>query len=318
MKSLMDYRKLGKGGFRVSVVSMGTVSLGMKYGIKVPGEFGQPDKTDAIRLLRQAADAGINLFDTAPAYGKSERLLGQALGRRSDCHFATKVSIPKGDDGSLMHPKDLRQSIMASLERSLDALRREVLDIVQIHNATAEALEQGDVAEVLQKGKKQGIIRLLGASVYTEEEALAVVEAGCFDVLQIAYNLLDQRMAREVFPAAAEAGLGIIVRSAFLKGALTAKAQWLPTELAELRLAAERARDVLAGSWQSLPEMALRFCLSAPQVSTVLVGARTLEELRQALATAGAGPLSEELLTRAGGLALTDERLLYPSYWPIA
>lgn len=313
----MDYRPLGKTGLQVSAITLGTVSLGVEYGIEAPGEFGRPAEADSIRLLQQAADAGINLFDTAPAYGESERLLGQALGRRDDCIIATKVSIPQDADGRSLHGISLWQALEASLENSMRALQRDVLGIVQIHNATLDVIAQGEMAEGLLGARQEGKVRFLGASVYTEAEALAVIEAGYFDVLQVAYNVLDQRMAWRVFPAAEQAGVGVIVRSALLKGTLTAKAQWLPPELAELRQAAERARDVLAGSWQSLPEMALRFCLSASQAATVLVGVRTFEELRQALSVAEAGQLSEEMLTQTAALALADERLLNPLYWPV-
>jgi len=313
----MNYRTLGRTGLRVSVIALGTVSLGVDYGIKVPGEFGRPTKSEAIRLLQQAADAGINLFDTAPAYGESELLVGQALGSQPECYVATKVSIPRDTNGIPMHGTQLRQAVQSSLESSLRALRREVLDIVQIHNATVEVIARGEMAQALLDARQHGKLRFLGASVYTEAEASAVIEAGCFDVLQVPYNLLDQRMARRVFPAAQQAGVGILVRSAFLKGALTAKAQWLPPDLAELREAVEQAKDVLAGSWQALPEMALRFCLSAPQMATVLVGVRTLSELRQALKAAEAGPLQAELLSRVPVLALREERLLNPSYWSV-
>lgn len=314
----MNYRTLGKTGLQVSVIALGTVSLGVDYGIEAPGGFGRPAEADAVRLLQQAADAGINLFDTAPAYGESERLLGQALRSHPQCYIATKVPVPTDANGSPMHGTPLRRAVQGSMENSLRALQRDVLDIVQIHNATIDVMMQGEIADTLIEAQRQGKVRSLGASVYGEEAALAAVEAGCFDVLQVAYNVLDQRMARRVFPAAERGGVGILVRSALLKGALTAKAPWLPPELAGLKGAAERARDILAGSWQSLPEAAVRFCLSAPQVATVLIGARTLEELRPALAAAEAGPLSEEVLARTPALALAEERWLNPSCWPVA
>jgi aryl-alcohol dehydrogenase-like predicted oxidoreductase len=285
----------------------------MGYGIQAPGEGDRLAEEVVIRLLREATDAGINLFDTAPAYGKSERLLGQALGQCSDCYFATKVPIPKE-----RHSSQIRRAIHNSLENSLHALQRDVLDIVQIHNATVDVITHGEITDVLLGAQQEGKIRFLGATVYTEAEALAVIEAGHFNVLQVAYNVLDQRMAPRIFPAAEQAGVGIIVRSAFLKGVLTAKAQWLPSEMFDLRQAAEQAKDVLGGSWQSLPEIALRFCLSAPQVTTVLVGVRTMEELKQALIAVEDGPMSEGSLAHTADLALADERLLNPSYWPIS
>jgi aryl-alcohol dehydrogenase-like predicted oxidoreductase len=290
----------------------------MEYGIEGPGGCVRPTEAEALRLLNQALDAGINLFDTAPSYGDSERLLGQALGRGDGSYVATKVSIPRDGNGRPLRGGGLHRAVEASLEASLRALNREALDIVQIHNATVEVLARGEMAEALLGAKRHGKVRYLGASVYTEAEALAVVEAGCFDVLQVAYSVLDQRMAKRVFSVAEEAGVGLMVRSSLLKGALTPRAQWLPPQLSLLYQAAEQAKELLAGSWQALPEVAVRFCLSPRQVATVLVGPRTESELNQALAAAEAGPLSEALVARALTLALADERLLNPSLWSSA
>ncbi|MCL5966100.1 MAG: aldo/keto reductase [Deltaproteobacteria bacterium] len=314
----MEYRHLGRTDLRVSAISLGTVALGLDYGIRAPGDFGRPPETEALALVRQAVDAGINLFDTAPGYGESERLLGRFLPEAHHCYVATKVPAPKDASGVLLHGAAVHRAVEASLESSLRVLRRDTLDIVQIHNATVETVSRGEFAEALLSARQQGKVRFLGASVYTGEEALAVISAGCFDVVQVPYNLLDQRMAENVFPAANAAGVGIIVRSAFLKGALTEKAQWLPSELAPLRRAAERAARDLGVSWDSLPELALRFCLSDRRVSTILAGAQTAEELSRSLAATTAGPLPEELLARAARLALSDDRLLNPSRWPAA
>jgi aryl-alcohol dehydrogenase-like predicted oxidoreductase len=297
---------------------MGTVALGLEYGIKMSNTSGRPSEPEAVGLLHQAADAGINLFDTAPTYGESERLLGQALKSHPQCYVATKVSLPTDTNGKTLSGNKLRAAVQCSLEGSLRTLQRDALDIVQIHNATVEAIAQGEIFEGLLNAKQQGKVRFLGASVYGEDAALAVIGSKQFDVLQVAYNLLDQRMAQRVFPAAERAGVGVIVRSVFLKGALTPRAEWLPAALAELRTAADRVRETFHASWLVLPEVGLRFCLSTPQVATVLTGASTLNELTQALTAVEAGPLTEQLLARTPDLGLCDERLLNPSYWPIA
>ncbi|MEC4671856.1 MAG: aldo/keto reductase [Nitrospirota bacterium] len=311
-------RPLGKSGLTVSEIAFGTVELGLDYGIPAPGEYGRPSSRDAIRLLEEAVESGINLFDTAPvpAYGGTESLLGEVLGGRPDCLFATKVTIPRGATGRLLHGFQFRETVRRSLEHSLKFLRRDVLDIVQIYNPTVECISQGEILEALLEAKQEGKINLVGASVYTEAEALAMIHGGGCDVLQIPYNVLDQRMAGQVFPAAEKAGVGIMIRSAFLKGVLTAKGQWLPAELTPLREAAARVKEGWGGSWESLPEFALRFCLSAPQAATVLVGLRTSRELNQALSSAGLGKLPLHLLDLAQTLSLRDERLLNPSHWP--
>ncbi|MFO0948418.1 MAG: aldo/keto reductase [Planctomycetota bacterium] len=314
----MQHRRLGNTGLEVSVLSLGTVSLGLDYGIRAPGVAGAPSDADAIRVLYAAYDSGINLFDTAPAYGESESLLGRAFGASRDVFIATKVSAAlKDGDGNTFSASELRDRTRKSLENSLHVLRREVLDIVQIHSASTASLTSGEITEELLTAQKRGWIRHLGASVYGEEAAKAAIEAEIFDVLQVAYSVLDQRMETSIFPLAASRGVGILVRSALLKGALTSKAPWLPDELAALRTAAERARELLADSWESLPSAALRFCFSSPHVMSVLTGARTPEELKTSLDAEKSGPLPASLLQSGRSLALTEERLLNPSYWPI-
>jgi len=301
------YRQLGTTGLTVSALSLGTVSLGVDYGIAAPGEFGRPDEADAIALVRAARDCGITLFDTAPAYGDSERIVGTAVGRDPRAIIATKVPA----SGS-------SQAVIASIESSLRALRRDALDIVQIHNATPDTIDNRALTDALLDAKRRGLVRAIGASVYGEEAALAVIASGAFGVLQVALNALDQRMRDRVLPAAVAAGVGVVVRSAFLKGALTAKAQWLPEALAPVRDAGRRARDLLAGgSWDALPEAAMRFCLSVPDVASVLTGARTRPELDAALAAEATGPLDAATLAASARLALTDDALLNPSRWPI-
>ena len=314
----LERRFLGKTGLQVSPIAVGTAALGMDYGIQVPREFGRPCQRDAIYLLKRASALGVNLFDTSPSYGSSERLLGLALGKEMNCYFATKVPIPRNSQGELVSGPSLFQVIQASLERSLKALGRDVLDIVQIHNVTSEVITRGEVTEALLRAREGGKIHCLGASVYGEEAALAAIEAKCFDVLQVAYNLLDQRMARRVFPAVREAGMGLLLRSVFLKGALTRKGRYLPEELKDLAVAAERARGLCNDSWESLPHTALRFSLSAPQASSVLVGVRTVRELDEAVRASGQGPLPEALMARARRLATSEEHLLNPSYWSVA
>lgn len=312
----MNYKLLGNTGLNVSVIGLGTVSLGVDYGIEAQGEFGRPVEADAIRLLHRAADAGINLFDTAPSYGESERLVGQALGRRLDCCLATKLRIPKECEDNPDLKVDFKHAFRQSLENSLRVLHREALDIVQMHCRPGNTDTEDKMLEVLLDAKQRGKVRFIGISVYDEASALKGIESGCFDTLQVAYNVLDQRMARRVFPAAAKAGVGIMARSVFLKGVLTAKMAWLPPELNGLKQAAQHARDVLAGPCRSLQETALRYCLSCPDVSTALVGPRTEKELQDNLDAAEAGALPDALLEATSALAYQDEYMLSPVNWP--
>jgi len=310
-------RPLGNTGLTVSAVALGTVELGMDYGIPAPGGYGRPDAHHAIRLIQEAVGAGINLFDTSPGYGTSEELLGQALHGQSHCVIATKMDQPLDVDGKRLSGQDFERSIDESLLNSVRLLRRDALDIVQIHNATVEVFDSDEWRIVIDKTQRQGVVRMWGASVYSQEEALAAIKSGICQMIQVPYNVLDQQMAAEVFPLAEQAGVAIMVRSAFLKGVLTDKAQWLPSTLNPLKQAAEQIREHLTESWVGVSQMALRFCLSTPGVSTVLVGLRTEQELKETLDAVEAGELTSKEFHLAQSWALPHEPLLDPRCWPV-
>jgi aryl-alcohol dehydrogenase-like predicted oxidoreductase len=308
----MHFVELGASGLKVSRVGVGTAALGLAhYGIPTPGE--EPiDAGHAIATIRAAVDGGINFFDTAPGYGPSEKILGQALRQFPDCIVATKVPIPEAI-GS-MSLAEVAMFVTASLDNSRRALRRDVLDIVQIHNATSDVLAKGSLIDCLERAREEHKLRYIGASVYGADTALAAVRGGKIQVLQLAVSVLDQRMCGQVFAEAQQAGVGVLTRSALLKGALTKRAQWLPESLRPVAEASARVVEGLNTTWDALPTMALRFCLSLTS-QTVLVGVRGNEELRQCLDAEAAGQLPEDLLEKARALALNDEQLLNPSFW---
>jgi aryl-alcohol dehydrogenase-like predicted oxidoreductase len=129
----MHSRLLGRTGLAVSPLALGTVSLGVPYGIPTP-DAKAPGRNDAIELLRAARVAGITLYDTAPNYGTAEVLLGEALGDDLSCVFATKVSLPPLGTAAA----ELTAMINASVERSRIALRRDRVDLLQIHNRDSD------------------------------------------------------------------------------------------------------------------------------------------------------------------------------------
>jgi aryl-alcohol dehydrogenase-like predicted oxidoreductase len=310
----MESLLLGKTGLQVSRIALGTAAFGLPdYGIPAPGESGALSENDAVRLIHAAIDHGINFFDTARGYGESEAILGKAVAGCQNCVVATKVGLPA--DRDLPNSSDISDAIRDSLATSLRCLSRETLDIVQIHNATVQDFES-EVLDVLDRAREQGKIRFIGASVYGEEAALAAIRSGRVEVLQIAVNLLDQRMLTSVLPEAKKANVGVIARSALLKGALTDRAKLLPSSLRPLTDAAARACEMFDETWESLPRAALRFCLSVPGVHSVLAGLKSLAELPEALAAEADGPFSDVMMKKARLLKLEDEDLLNPAHWP--
>jgi aryl-alcohol dehydrogenase-like predicted oxidoreductase len=312
----MDYVLLGKTGLRVSRLALGTAAFGLeRYGICGPHESGAVNEDAAIRVIRTAAEQGINFFDTARGYGRSESILGAALEGCPSCVVATKIGVP--GNGALHDSAESARIVMTSLETSLRELRRDAIDIVQIHNATVETLASSNVLEVLEAARQQGKLRFIGASVYGERNALAALRSESIDTLQIALNLLDQRMVARVIPEAIIRNVGLLVRSVFLKGVLTERVLSLPPNMQTLAAASDQARRILGETWQTLPSTAVRFCLSIPGVHSVLIGLRDVTELSPALDAEGAGPLPEAVLHKAEELRFTDPSILDPSEWPL-
>lgn len=316
----MRYRILGRTGLRVSEVSLGTVELGMEYGLKEGDESTVPEESDARRLLNRALDSGVNFIDTAAEYGNSEEIIGRALeGRRSDYFLATKC-LHRLDEG--LDYAASRRSMSESIDRSLSRLRTDHIDLLQVHGRDNLELElrmirDGEAMDELEKARKAGKVRYLGYSSYSEEAALEAVGDGRWDALQIACNILDRRYLKRVVPEAQRHGVGVVVRSALLKGALTEKSRFMPERLKPLVEHVDRLIEIQASTRYSLPELALRFVLSIPDISTIIVGADRITYLDEAVSASDGQGLSEEILLKLEEMALDDPYLLNPGNWGI-
>jgi len=280
-------------------LALGTVELGLDYGFRDGAHYARPTRADAVALVRHVERGGAQWLDTAPAYGGAEEILGEA---GTGVPIATKVTVPAA-----------AQSIRRSIDESRRRLRRDCLDLVQLHNATPEIVRDAAVLEILSEAIAKGHVAQVGASVYGEEAALAVLEQPLFRTLQVAFNLLDQTMAGRVFPQAQERRVAILVRSAFLRGVLTPQVHALPAALAPLR---DRVLAGLRGTpVEHLPEIALRFCLSFPAVSAVIAGVKTIAEWDANARAARQGALSNEDLAHWRALAMNGDPLVSPANW---
>jgi aryl-alcohol dehydrogenase-like predicted oxidoreductase len=213
----VHYRALGRTGMQVSLLGLGTVKLGRDRDVRYPRAFRIPDEGDAARLLDCAAELGINLIDTAPAYGRSEERIGRLLhGRRDRWFICTKVGEHFDDTGSRWDftPEHVRQSVHDSLER----LQTDRLDIVLIHSdgRDREILERYGTLEALQGLKHAGLVRAVGISHKSADGASAAIAAGC-DVIMATLNPARQEEA-EVIARAGAAGCGVLIKKALASG----------------------------------------------------------------------------------------------------
>jgi 1-deoxyxylulose-5-phosphate synthase len=315
----VNYRNLGRTGLPVSALALGTVELGMDYGINAPGHYGRPDQKAATRIVHTALDAGINLIDTARAYGESEAVLGQALrGRREAVVLATKVTthLP---DGSLPTGAALRRHMLEQLESSLRWLQTDYVDLWQLHNVDASVLAQREtISEIFAEVQQRGLVRWRGGSFYGAVLPETALADDLFDVIQVTYSVFDQRLADRVLPLAADKGVGVMVRSVLLKGALTERADHLPDHLEALRAQSRYFRQIIAEAGLGLTpaQAALAFALAHDQIGSVLVGVRTEEEL-QANLVALETQLPSSVYATLRALRLDDETLLNPGAWGV-
>jgi aryl-alcohol dehydrogenase-like predicted oxidoreductase len=310
----MNYRTLGRTGLRVSEIGLGTVELGLDYGVPVDGEHLRPPEEQAARLLNRALDLGVNFIDTARAYGGSEEVIGRALkGRREEYILASKLK-PIREEGQ--PDQELRDQVKASIAESLRMLQTDVIDLLQLHHAPADVVKSGRVLAAAREAQRAGAVRFIGASTYGEDAPLAVLESGGYDTLQVAYNLADRTLEEKVLPLAQQQGVGIIVRSVLLRGVLTHRYIYLPNQLADLKSAIAQLSSLVGREAGSLPEMAYRFVLANPAVSTALVGTARVEELEAALAFADKGSLPPALVSAIREINVSDRGQLIPSNWP--
>jgi aryl-alcohol dehydrogenase-like predicted oxidoreductase len=312
----MKQRRLGNTDLEVSALGLGTVELGMPYGI---GNPAPPPDAQCIYLLRWAFDQGITFFDTAAGYGRSEELLGRAFGGASPRPtIATKVTVYRAEDDKLLAGKELASHLEHSLLSSLNLLGAEELDLLQVHAPGQGAFIGPDLLELMDSYTRRGLVRHWGASTYgPEQPGEALAHAPPIRTLQVAYNLLDRGLAEVIFPSCQSLGVGVVLRSVFLKGALSHRLDALPERLGPLRRAGQQARALAEELGLSLADLALRFAASQERADVVLVGTADLGELAANLKAFAAGPLPGPVRARIGEIAVEDQALLNPGNWGI-
>jgi len=261
---MLPKRPLGRTGIEVSVLGLGTVKLGRATGVKYPFAFSPPGDDEAAALLRRAEELGVNLIDTAPAYGVAEQRLGQLLsGRRDRWLLCTKAGeefdAATGDSTFDFSPGAIRDSV----ERSLTRLRTDRIDIVLLHSDGRDAFVLGasGALEALERLKGEGKVRAIGASTKTVEGALLAAER-C-DAVMLTLNQIE-RADEPAVASARKAGAGVMVKKALASGHLE-------------RLSAAR---------ESAVDDTLRFVLGHKGVSSVIVGTINPEHLEQNCAAA--------------------------------
>ena len=315
----MNLRPLGNTGYRVSQIGFGAWGIGGAMWRGVTDSEGS-------KALREAVDQGITFFDTALAYGDghSERLIGEVLKddiRAGRVTVATKIP-PMNQEWPAKPSYPLNtvfpsRHIAASTEQSLKNLRMEALHVQQLHVWNDVWLSDPEWQKSLDqivRLKNEGKVLHWGISIndHAPETALIVLTNPIFETAQVIYNIYDRSPEKALFALAKEKPLGIIVRVPFDEGALTGQIKantvfpagdWRAEYFAgDRKVEAERRGKALAGllndEVESLPGLALRFCLSTPEVSTVIPGMRRSAHVRQNAMASAKGALPAAMLSK--------------------
>ena len=308
---MVKQRTLGKTGFQVSEIGLGCWQLGGDWGVVKPGQANE--------ILTAAQDAGVTFWDTADVYGAgdSEKYVGDFNLHHAD---SQRVMVTKAGRTAELYPDHYqREPLKTAIERSRERLQVDSLDLLQLHCIPFAELKRGAVFEWLEEFRQQGLIKFYGASVETVEEALYCLDHTDVASLQIIFNLFRQDPGEQLLLQAAEANVGIIVRlglaSGLLTGKMSAATQFPPEDHRNFNrdgqsfnvgetfsglpftLGVELA-DQLKGylpANMTLTQMALRWLLDYPTVSSIITGASSGEQIKANATVSSLPPLSPEL-----------------------
>ncbi len=299
----MNKRILGRTGFEVSEIGFG--------GLFFTHEHPRVQK----EMFRKSLNLGINYVDTAPGYGNSEEMLGRVL---EDVESPLILSTKLGYKPEPFAPQD-KDCLIRSVENSLRQLNRDYIDILFVHEPDRPGQFDwwsdpenyyGPVVEVLEQLKKDKMIGFTGIGGTTAYELANIIKSGRFDVVLTAFNysLLWREAEISIIPEAKKRNMGIVIGSPLQQGALARRydeqiesgAKWMSSPRRAQYKALYRFLDEVD---ISLPEMGLRFAISNPDISTVLMGASSMNEVEQNVSSVEKGPLPQDILKRLDEIA---------------
>ena len=308
----MQYRVFGRTGWQVSDIG---------YGMWGMGGWSGSDDAESLSALERAVELGCNFFDTAWAYGEghSEKLLGQVVRKHPDKRLYTATKIPPKnlqwparDHFTLEEvfpPDHIRQYV----ESSLTNLGLDSMDLIQFHVWSDVWADDVRWQRAIEDLKHEGMIRAVGISVnrWEPENCIRTLQTGLIDAVQVIYNIFDQAPEDQLFPTCRELNVAVIARVPFdegtLTGTLTLDTKWPDGDWRNiyfgpenLKASVERAESLrpLIPKDMTMPELALRFILSNPDVSTIIPGMRKPRHVEKNIAASDKGGIGPELIRK--------------------
>ena len=308
----MEY--INQLGLRLPRLTLGTVQLGLAYGIA--NKAGQPGAKESFALLGEAEKLGVNCFDTAAAYGTSEKVLGEYFASRP-APARTVVSKFKLDSKRDYSPGELEQAVETQLEQSLLQLGCQKIPVYLLHQASDLAKYGEKLVALLEKLVARGLIGLAGVSVYTAADLDKMARYELFQVCQLPLSILDQRLIQSGHLASLhEKGIIVFARSVFLQGLLFLPPADLPKNLGQAAPFLAKLQELASQEKISLAQLAVSFVRDLPGVSSLVIGAETKAQVRENVQLCCGPGLTDA--SRQAALACCQavpEQLLNPALW---
>jgi aryl-alcohol dehydrogenase-like predicted oxidoreductase len=328
----VELRPFGRTGLDVSAIGFGCWEVG--------GGYGHVEKDEFVRAVDRALDLGINCFDTAEGYGMgaSESALGEALGRRRDeAIVVTKFGMNYRDKPNLRDSS--RERVLASIDKSLQRLGTDRVDVFMIHWPDRETPFE-ETMDALDEVVRAGKARFVGVSNFKQEEIEACMKVRRVDVAQYGWHMFDRRMDEAIFPYCEDEGIGVMAYGSLAFGLLTGtftqdmdfgSEDWRARQgkMGSIKLfdtlfgpdtfpanvrAVDELKGIAARYGRSLPQLALRWAISHPAVSTALVGCRTVAEVEDNVGAVG-WAISDDDLAEIDAVFSRHEVQTTPDYW---
>jgi aryl-alcohol dehydrogenase-like predicted oxidoreductase len=292
-------------------LALGTVQWGMPYGIS--NRSGLPSADTVSELLSDARAAGVNLLDTAWAYGKAESVLGEKKAAQSGFLLVTKTRPLRGTN---LGPQDAAAMVVEAFRESLEKLGAQAVYGLLVHHADDLLGACGDaVWAALQELQSEGLVRKIGCSLYSPQQFFDLRARYAMELVQLPYSIYDQRYVTSgMADVTQEQNVEVHVRSAFLQGILLSRPEQLLPGFASVR----DHHQALWCAYESLGLSAVRatigFCMACPGIDRVVVGCEDRRQLTEILAAAS-GPLPVGAVNSLAQLAVHDEAILNPGRW---
>jgi len=295
---------------KLSKICLGTAQLGMAYGIS--NVAGKPSLEEIREILKTALENGITTFDTAPAYGDSEKVLGRCLSEFGQ-ETVLISKLPRLD--WRLGPEGIACEIRGILQASLANLLAAQLPICLFHHLNDMYARERLAVQELQSFKNMGWIEKIGASIYTPEDAEACLRNPACEVIQVPFNAADKRLLEiEFFRRAKVKNKLILVRSVFLQGLFFKRD--LPAELQDFEPFRQRVEAIAESESMSVAELLLRYALSFEEIDSVIIGVDTVDQLRRDIEIVRRGGLPSAVVGKINELGTAPEYIIDPRQWP--